>query len=168
MAPTKETVEWQTSEIIKCLLADEEENENRVFPQSAHGVVEADGPNDNNKDDDFDPVVIADKLRCVADALYEDYKFQAALGDLKQAAAQEAVDAAFSHGVDTLFQSQVLEKAEVAPEMQLIRASVAVGRYVKKSCPDLKSKVQSAMTSFLNRRVGAWVTQQGGWDKVKV
>ncbi|XP_065810605.1 bcl-2-like protein 15 [Labrus bergylta] len=166
MAPTETTtVEWQTSEIIKCLLWDEEDIKNRSLnPVCAFGEVEPDGPDD----DDFDPVLIADKLRRVADALNEDLMFQAALADLKQAAAQEAVDAAFSKGVDSVFQSQVLEQAEVASEMQLIKASVAFGLYIKKSCPGLKSQVQSAMTSFLTRRVGTWVSQQGGWDKVKV
>lgn len=60
-------------------------------------------------------------------------------------------------------QSQVCEKAEVALEVQLIKASVAFGLYVWKSSPELKNKVQSAMNAFLNRRVGPWVTQQGGW-----
>lgn len=39
--------------------------------------------------DDFDPVVIADKLRSVADALNDDPRFKAALTDLKKAAAEE-------------------------------------------------------------------------------
>ena len=39
--------------------------------------------------DGFDPVLIADKLRTVADALNEDVKFKAVLTNLKQAAAQE-------------------------------------------------------------------------------
>lgn len=40
-------------------------------------------------EDDFDPVVIADKLRSVADALNDDPRFRAALADVKKAAAQE-------------------------------------------------------------------------------
>lgn len=40
-------------------------------------------------DDNFDPVLIADKLRSVADTLNEDPRFKAALSDLKKAAAQE-------------------------------------------------------------------------------
>lgn len=42
-------------------------------------------------EDNFDPVLIADKLRQVADALNEDVKFKAALKELKQAAAQEVL-----------------------------------------------------------------------------
>ncbi|CAJ1051656.1 hypothetical protein EXN66_Car005336 [Xyrichtys novacula] len=161
MAPPSEAiVEWQTSQIIKYLLADDDEIEER---RSHDDMIEADGPGD-----DFDPVIIADKLRSVGDALSEDYRFKAAMTELKKAAAQEAAEAAFSCGVEALCQSQVAQKAEVSPEMQLIRASVAFGLYIKKSSPDLRNKVQSTMIAFLNRRVGTWVTQQGGWDKVKV
>lgn len=39
--------------------------------------------------DNFDPVVIADKLKSVADALNDDIIFKAALNDLKNVAAQE-------------------------------------------------------------------------------
>ncbi|CAB1443523.1 unnamed protein product [Pleuronectes platessa] len=157
MAPTdKHTFEWQTSEIIKCLLDDDEKDSgNRSF--EANELV-TDGP------DDFDPVLIADKLREVADSLNDDITFKAALNDLKKAAAQEAAEAAFSHGVEAL--CKVAQSSDLAPEIQLIRASVALGCYVKKSCPELKNKLQRAMTAFLNRRVGPWVDQQGGWDAV--
>lgn len=75
----------------------------------------------------------------------------------------QAVEAAFSRSVEHLCQSHAAQMAEVAPEMQLIRASVAFGLFVKHSCPELKSKVQEAMTSFLNSRVESWVAQKGGW-----
>lgn len=39
--------------------------------------------------DDFDPVLIADKLRAVADGLVDDVTFRATLNDLKKAVAQE-------------------------------------------------------------------------------
>ncbi|XP_078022469.1 bcl-2-like protein 15 [Epinephelus lanceolatus] len=161
MAPTAELVEWQTTEIIKYLLEDEEEHENRCLLDAG---LEVDSP--GGDDDSFDPVLIADKLRAVADALDDDMRFKAALNDLKKAAAQEALDKAFSDGVDAVCQSQVSKQAEIASEVQLIRASVAFGLYVKKSCPELKGQVQKAMTSFLNRHVASWVTKQGGWDKV--
>lgn len=75
----------------------------------------------------------------------------------------QAVEAAFSNGVDLLCQTYIAQRAEVAPEMQLIRASVSFGLYVKKSCTELKNQIRRAMTAFLNRRVGTWVTKQGGW-----
>lgn len=40
-------------------------------------------------DGNFDPVLIADKLRSVADALNDDPRFKTALTDLKKAAAEE-------------------------------------------------------------------------------
>lgn len=75
----------------------------------------------------------------------------------------QAADAALSRGVDALCGAQVAQHAEVSSELQLIRASTALGRFVAKSCPDLKDKVQRTMTAFINRRVGNWVAQQGGW-----
>lgn len=39
--------------------------------------------------DDFDPVIIADKLRAVADTLNEDPNFKKALDELKKTAATE-------------------------------------------------------------------------------
>ncbi|AWP03096.1 putative bcl-2-like protein 15 [Scophthalmus maximus] len=158
MAPTdRDTLERQTSDIIRCLLEDEHVLSCRGLDAS----VEID-----SADPCFDPVLIADKLRDVADSLNDDVTFRAALNDLKRAAAQEAAEAAFSHGVEALCKTRVSQGAEVAQEMQLIRASVDFGLYIKKSYPELKNKVQSAMTSFLNRRVGTWVAEQGGWDRV--
>lgn len=73
------------------------------------------------------------------------------------------MDAAFSHCVDAVCETQASKAAEVAPELQLIKASVAFGLYVKKSAPELKAVVQRALAGFLNRRVGSWVAQHGGW-----
>ena len=39
--------------------------------------------------EDFDPVLIADKLRSIADSMNDDVMFQAAISGLKQAAANE-------------------------------------------------------------------------------
>lgn len=39
--------------------------------------------------DEFDPIQIADKLRCIADDLNDDLAFQAALNELKTAVAKE-------------------------------------------------------------------------------
>ncbi|KAM9758790.1 uncharacterized protein ACNS7B_005693 [Menidia menidia] len=157
MAPSEAVVARQTAQIIYCLLEDECAPASRAFKDE----YETDG-----NGDDFDPVLIADKLRSIADSMNEDAMFQAALSGLRKAAAEEAVEAAFSSGVDAVCKAHTSKGPEVAPEMQLIRASVAFGLYVKKSSPELKSKVQTAMAAFLNRRVGSWVERQGGWSKV--
>ncbi|CAK6955825.1 hypothetical protein D5F01_LYC02658 [Scomber scombrus] len=142
MAPTTaDQIERQTTEILKYLFDDEESHTPRQFDN----CIETDGP----EDDSFDPVLIADKLRTVADALNED-----------------AIDQAFSTGVEAVCQASVFQTAEVAPEIQLLKASVAFGLYVTKSYPELKNKVQNAMAVFLNRRVEPYVAQQGGWNKV--
>ncbi|XP_038154068.1 uncharacterized protein LOC119791820 isoform X2 [Cyprinodon tularosa] len=159
MAPNLHTVHDQTSEVIFFLLADETEAKSRMLDSSE---VESDGP-----EDDFDPVLVADKLRTVADALNEE-KIKPLLKEMSKAAANEAVDAAFSKAVETICESYSCKGADVAPEMQLINATVALGLYVKKVSPDLKRKVQGAMTNFLNNRVSAWVVEQGGWDKLPI
>ncbi|KAE8298168.1 hypothetical protein D5F01_LYC02658 [Larimichthys crocea] len=164
MAPTEIEVEWQTCEIIKYLFEDEEDVTYRTL--SLDAGLETDGPAGSN--DNFDPVIIADKLRTVADALNEDLKFKAALESFKKAAQKEVTEQAFSQGVEALCQTQVFQTAEVAPELQLIRASAAFGRYVIKSSPELKNQVIGVMTAFVNNRVSPWLTKQGGWDKVKI
>ncbi|KAI9521064.1 hypothetical protein NQZ68_010766 [Dissostichus eleginoides] len=161
MAPNADVVEWQTSQIIKYLFADDDFTNRRL-----DAGLEVDGP-PGSDDEHFDPVIIGDKLRSVADSFNDDV-LKAAVKDMTQAAAQEAIEAAFTNGVEAIFQSQVCQKAEVASEVQLIRASVAFGLYVWKSSPELKNKVQSAMNAFLNSRVGPWLTQQGGWDRVSI
>ncbi len=75
----------------------------------------------------------------------------------------QAAEQAFIQGVEAICQTPVSKGAEVAAEVQLIRASVAFGLYVIKSCPELKNTVSDVMNTFLNRRVGTWVTKQGGW-----
>uniref|UniRef100_A0A8C7Y117 Bcl-2-like protein 15 n=1 Tax=Oryzias sinensis TaxID=183150 RepID=A0A8C7Y117_9TELE len=110
--------------------------------------------------DDFDPVLVADKLRTIGDALNNDplsyihFLIKCVL---------QTLEAAFSHSVEALCETYSATAAEVAPEIQLIKTSVALGVYVAKTAPELKSKVQNALSSFLSNRVSGWVTQQGGW-----
>ncbi|KAF7653792.1 hypothetical protein LDENG_00078490 [Lucifuga dentata] len=168
MAPNENQIKQQTSSIIKYLLDDEEATGFRQHEEDykrEEGCIEPDGP---GSDDNFDPVLIADKLRSVADQLNDDIRFKAVLSDLQRAAAEEAMEAAFSKGVNAICQTHVAQKPDVASEMNLIRASVALGLYLKKKSPELKNKVQRAMTTFLNSHVSSWVAQQGGWDKVAV
>ncbi|TNN32792.1 hypothetical protein EYF80_057044 [Liparis tanakae] len=167
MAPTDAaTLEWQTDQIVKCLLQDEDEHAHAHVPV-LHGCyafdaeLEVDGPSSQSDEGPFDPVLIAHKLRSVADVLNDDAAFRAAVNELQGAAAREALEAAFGLGVEAL--CRLSQQPEVASELQLIRASVALGLYVKKTSPELRTKVQGAMSAFLSRRVGAWVTRQGGW-----
>ncbi|KAM4612508.1 uncharacterized protein ACJ7VT_010788 [Polymixia lowei] len=157
MAPRE--IELQTSEIIKCLF-DDDDDRNSGFRGA--GSLATDGP---VEDDTFDPVLIADKLKEVADKLNKDKEFQAAVSELRAAAEQDMISA-FSKGVETLCNITVSQQPAMAPEMQLIQASFALGLYVKNKAPELKNRVQRAMITFLNTRVVDWVNQQGGWDIV--
>ncbi|KAL0978812.1 hypothetical protein UPYG_G00176050 [Umbra pygmaea] len=154
MAPN---VEQQTCEIISCFFDDLESTEVRTqgWP------FETDGKDDG---DDFDPVIIADKLREVADDLNEEF-LKPHITIIQQAAADMVVEE-FAHSVDSICKAFVTQKAEVAPEFQLLRASMALGMYVKKTCPEMKTAIQSAMTNFINSRLTHWITQQGGWKEV--
>ncbi|KAM9813354.1 bcl-2-like protein 15 [Neosynchiropus ocellatus] len=157
MAPTTALLESQTSQIIQCLFRDE--NEKIVRRQASETEYETDGPEDEN----FDPVIIADKLRTIGDALNARADFQTALSNMIKATVKKELEEAFSNGVDAVVQAQAHTQAEVAPEMLLIKASVAFGLYIKKCCPELKRKAESAMTGYLNEHVGSWVAEQGGW-----
>ncbi|KAK7877441.1 hypothetical protein WMY93_031861 [Mugilogobius chulae] len=163
MAPNLPLVEQQTFELLGCLFKDDSVNSPQFLLGGLHSDdIETDSPGD----DTFDAARIADQLRQVADALNKDPRFQEKLTEFKKAAAHEALEQALSSGVDALVQTQVGHKAEVSPELQLIKASVALGLYMKKTCPDVRGQLQSAIGNFLNQRVGQWVTQQGGWGRV--
>ncbi|KAJ0023637.1 hypothetical protein NQD34_003536 [Periophthalmus magnuspinnatus] len=146
MAPQLEQVQAQTLDVLNYLFND--------FELTDRCNCQIDGDIETDSDD-FDPVLIADKLREVADALNANPKFQAQLSKLKQTAAQEALDAALTQGIDTLVQSQVGQRTEVAPELQLIKAAVAFGLYLKKTCPNLSSQLQPSIGNFINQRSGA-------------
>lgn len=75
----------------------------------------------------------------------------------------QTVEAAFIHGLDALRKPQVAQCAEVTSELQLIKATVAFGRFAVKSYPGLRVMLNHTTTAFLNRHVGDWVVQQGGW-----
>ncbi|XP_023993005.1 bcl-2-like protein 15 isoform X1 [Salvelinus sp. IW2-2015] len=160
-------IEQQTFNIISCFF---EEEHNQTWNRTVKVCerIESDGPGDEPKfvsktgeNDGFDPVVIADKLRELGDDF--DVKFiQPHIRKLQQAVADKAVEE-FARSVDSLCAAQ---GAEVAPEMQLLRASMALGLYVKKTCPDLRATIQSCMTAFINTRLAGWINQQGGWDQV--
>lgn len=139
----------QTNSIVFCLLDDEA------------NCFETDGPGD---DDGFDPVKIAAKLREIGDD-YDETRIQPLIRDLKLASGRQQVEAAFGSGVEALCQSWAVSgRSEVASEKELLRASVALGLYVKRNCPDLLGGVQGAMATFVNTRLGNWITSQGGWD----
>ena len=67
----------------------------------------------------------------------------------------------FGEAVETLCRAS--SQPELSSELQLLKASVALGRYVKNNSPQLKSKVAGAMATFLNTRLVGWVRDQGGW-----
>ncbi|XP_078803853.1 uncharacterized protein LOC144992217 [Oryzias latipes] len=158
MAPTDAEIRSQTDQIVFYLFAGKDEVRTRMCANE----IEPDGPQD-----DFDPVLVAEKLRAIGDALNDEARFRAVFSEMQEAAAKETLEAAFSHSVEVLCGTHSATAAEVAPELQLIKASVAFGVYVAKRAPELKSKVQTALSSFLTNRVGGWVAQQGGWGKVR-
>ncbi|KAM4613800.1 uncharacterized protein ACJ7VT_011825 [Polymixia lowei] len=150
----------QTSKIIECVFDDD--NDDRTSDFRGAGSLASDA---TVEDDTFDPVLIADKLKEMVDKLNKDKEFQAAVSELRAAAEQDMISA-FSKGVETLCNIEVSQQPAMAPEMQLIQASIALGLYVKNKAPELKNRVQRAMITFLNTRVVDWVNQQGGWDIV--
>ncbi|XP_010897353.1 uncharacterized protein LOC105027120 [Esox lucius] len=153
MAPN--AIEQQTYEIVSCLFDDQNGSDYRC------GTLQTDGLDD---DGDFDPVVIADKLKEVADNLDSEF-LKPHIKILQKAAAEKAVEE-FARSVDSLCMSPVAQKAEVALEFQMLKASMALGLYARKNCPELKDTIKMAMTAFINNRLAGWIGQQGGWEKV--
>ncbi|XP_072521894.1 bcl-2-like protein 15 [Salminus brasiliensis] len=137
----------QTYIIISCMF----QNEQDVYETDALG------------DDDFDAVTIAAKLRELGDH-YDETVIQPLIKDVR-AAAGDQVLTAFSNSVQSLCNTWVVERAEVASEKQLLKATVTLALYVKKNCPDMTRTVQEAMTYFVNNRLAGWIIQQGGWER---
>ncbi|XP_061076160.1 bcl-2-like protein 15 isoform X1 [Conger conger] len=136
----------------------------KSFPKIQIGEPILVTPASYAREDPFDPVLIADKLRELGDD-YDEKVIQPLINNVRQAAADQVVQA-FGDSVDGLCRSWVGQGTEVVSEMQLLKASVTLGLYVKNRCPDLVSTVQNAMGAFVNTRLGNWVEQQGGWDEV--
>ncbi|KAJ7998897.1 hypothetical protein DPEC_G00209740 [Dallia pectoralis] len=156
MAP--QNIDNQTLDILSCLFDEEAEVGFRT-----RGTIQTDGGVDD--DDDFDPVVIADKLREVADHLDKEF-LKPHIKIIQQAAADKMVEE-FGRSVDSLCSSHVAQKLEVAPEFQLLKASMALGLYVRKTCPDLKDSIQITMAAFIKSRLAGWISRQGGWVGTK-
>ncbi|KAJ8370270.1 hypothetical protein SKAU_G00102980 [Synaphobranchus kaupii] len=156
MAPRD--IQQQTYDIIHCLFDPSPESSD--FKTSKD--IQSDGEDDG--DDSFDAVIIADKLRELGDALDDQvvsqFKNALATASLKQ------VETAFSKTVDMMCKTWVSERGEVVTEKHLLRASVTLGLYVKRNCPQMISAIQGVMATFLNTHVTPWVSQQGGWDRV--
>lgn len=72
----------------------------------------------------------------------------------------QAIEAAFSHTVKTVYQDQV---PELSPELHLLKITAAFTRLVAKSCPNLRHDIFGPAIAFINRNLGDWITQQGGW-----
>ncbi|XP_061910651.1 uncharacterized protein LOC133654342 isoform X2 [Entelurus aequoreus] len=155
MATTQADVELQTFQIMEHMFAD-----------VCDYQVDCGGSNLQVDGLDFDPVSIGDQLKRIGDSLNEDATFCAALAGMERSLAQEAMEVAFSRGVDTLLQTQVQNEA-VAPEMQMIKVCVAFGLFVKKSFPEQKNQVQRAVTAFFNSRLNPWISERGGWENVR-
>uniref|UniRef100_W5MXP7 BCL2 like 15 n=1 Tax=Lepisosteus oculatus TaxID=7918 RepID=W5MXP7_LEPOC len=153
----------QTSSVIQCLF---EEPVLKAKSLVFEDTVVADGVGD--EEDSFDPVIIADKLRQLGDDYNEKVikphmdKF---LNQARSAAAEQAA-LAFSDAVESLCKSWPSEGAEVRQEKYLLKASVTVGLYAYKKCPNLSETIQNVLTQFVETRLGSWIVQQGGWVSV--
>uniref|UniRef100_A0AAY4DBF4 Bcl-2-like protein 15 n=1 Tax=Denticeps clupeoides TaxID=299321 RepID=A0AAY4DBF4_9TELE len=111
----------------------------------------------------FDPQEVARKLRDLGDE-YDERRIQPLIRGIREAAANQVRPTeVFVSSVNNLCEAWLGQRAEVAPERDLLRASVALGLYVKKNCPDMVQNVQRLLTSFLNARLADWISAQGGW-----
>ncbi|XP_052424595.1 bcl-2-like protein 15 [Carassius gibelio] len=144
-------IQRQTYVVIHCLL------QNDTYSD----MVECDGTGDENS---FDPVKIASKLRELGDD-YDERVIQPLMKNVQKAAADQVVTA-FSDSVDSLCNTWVMERAEVASEKQLLKAAITLGLLMKKNCPDMINVVEFAMMGFVNNRLTGWIAEQGGWVSV--
>ncbi|XP_041084078.1 uncharacterized protein LOC121299914 isoform X2 [Polyodon spathula] len=164
MAP--KDIEYQTALILDCLFEDESGTTERCLPES--GLVPDGGEVVYSvEDDSFDPVIIADQLRSIADQ-YNDAVLQPMMDEFLTQARMAAADqlaAMFSQTVDHLSKNWASQGGDVRQEMCALKAATALGLYARKKCPELSS-IRSAMAQFVNTRLGDWIAQQGGWGQV--
>ncbi|KAI4884821.1 hypothetical protein NFI96_021001 [Prochilodus magdalenae] len=111
--------------------------------------------------DDFDPLTIAKKLRELGDH-YDENVIQPLMKDVR-AAAQDQVKTTFCNSVENLSKMWVTESAEVAPEKQLLKATITLAVYMRNNCPDMTDVIKEAASTIINTRLSSWILQQGGW-----
>lgn len=71
----------------------------------------------------------------------------------------QAIEAAFNQTVRTVCQTQASQFPGLSPELQLLKTTMTFVRLGAKSCPNLRN----VALAFINRNLGDWITQQGGW-----
>lgn len=71
----------------------------------------------------------------------------------------QAIEAAFNQTVRTVCQAQASQFPGLTPELQLLKTTMTFVRLGAKSCPNLRN----VALAFINRNLGDWITQQGGW-----
>lgn len=75
----------------------------------------------------------------------------------------QALEAAFSHTVERVCQVQAHQCPGLSPELQLLQTTVVFTRLVAKSFPNLRNDIMGPANAFINRSLGNWLNQQGGW-----
>ncbi|XP_066559765.1 bcl-2-like protein 15 [Amia ocellicauda] len=160
MAPRD--LEQQTLLIVHFLF--EEPTESNRCLMRDEGMV-ADSTDDS---DTFDPVLIAEKLRTLGDD-YNEKVIKPHMDKFVKEARTAAVDKvteAFCSTVDSMGQVWAAESGSIRQEKYLLKATVMLGLYASKNCPNLSRPIQAAVTQFLNTRLGSWISGQGGWEEV--
>ncbi|KAK1799945.1 hypothetical protein P4O66_006464 [Electrophorus voltai] len=138
----------QTFAIIDCFFLNEPD------------MIECDGVEDS-ENDEFNPAKIAAKLRELGDH-YDETVIKPLVKNVQDAAADQVLGA-FSNSVNSLCKMWAVERPEVVPEKEILKATVALALYMKNNCPDMSRAVRDAMFSIFNNQLGSWITQQGGW-----
>ncbi|XP_017306532.1 uncharacterized protein LOC108255228 [Ictalurus punctatus] len=113
---------------------------------------------------EVDPVKIAAQLRQLGDH-YDETVIQPLMRDVQKAAADQAA-VAFTKSVDYLCKMWVAESPEIVPEKHLLKATMALSLYMKRNCPDLTTHIHDAVFNIVNNRLGTWIREQGGWERV--
>ncbi|CAF96796.1 unnamed protein product [Tetraodon nigroviridis] len=161
MAPNQKAVELQTEEIFSHLLEDKP-----IVYQGPFSAVETDSP--AGSDDEFNAVLIAAKLKAIADSLNDNVVFKEALEEFKIEAAKGAIEAAFSHTVKNACRAQASQCPGLSPELQLLKTTATFACLVANSCPSLRGTIFGPTIAFINRNLGDWITQQGGWGRINI
>ncbi|XP_029429984.1 bcl-2-like protein 15 [Rhinatrema bivittatum] len=151
--------EEQTECIVKALLAELlGENEEASFRQ-----LQSDSLGGNESDEDtFDPQLIATQLRDMGDRINKEIKEH--MKQLTQDWGNEKVVLDFPEACTTISNTWTARHPEAASEMSLLSVTVALVKYVVNRAPQLREKVASAMTTFINSKLTSHIQSLGGWE----
>ncbi|XP_069489468.1 bcl-2-like protein 15 [Ambystoma mexicanum] len=156
----------QTEEVVQALFAEfsgHHAAEQTVFNRD----LVVDSATGEEQEDDFDPYIVASRLRSIGDQL--DAELAGCAQQLITETAKERLQEGFSEAVRSLSTTWVSASPEMGAEKCLMKAAVNLALYLSRKAPTLAAAMHSTLTNFLTSpELSTFVQHQGGWMEVEI